>query len=88
MIKHCNTVYIFYVLLIVHLISIFVNNQLDAHFFLICVYSNSLHVSSNQVLIIRRVNCINKTSGTHSMSLYVGGRVVCIPAYHTATYIH
>jgi len=27
------------------------------------VYSNSLYVSSNQVLIIRRVNCINTTSG-------------------------
>jgi len=27
------------------------------------VYSNSLHVSSNQVLIIRRVNFINTTSG-------------------------
>ena len=28
---------------------------------LIFVYSNSLHVSSNQVLIIRRINCINTT---------------------------
>ena len=31
--------------------------------FLIFVYSNSLHVSSIQVLIIRRVNCINAKSG-------------------------
>ena len=31
--------------------------------FLIFVCSSSLHVSSNQVLIIRRVNCINTTSG-------------------------
>ena len=46
------------------LILIFVNNQLDAQFFfLIFVYSSSLHVSSNQVLIIRTVNCINTTSG-------------------------
>jgi len=45
-------------------VSVFVNNQLDAQFsFHIFVYSNSLHVSSNQVLIIRRVNCINMTSG-------------------------
>ena len=38
-------------------------------FFLTFVYSSSLHVSSNQVLIIRRVSCINKTSGIcHCMS--------------------
>ena len=42
--------------------------------FLIFVYSNSLHVSSNQVLIIRKVNCISTTSGTCQ---YVGDRVVC-----------
>ena len=42
-----------------NLITIFVNNQIDAQFF----YSNSLQVSNNQVLIIRRVNCINTTSG-------------------------
>ena len=54
----------FCVLLTVHLITISVNNQLDAQFFfLIFVYSISLHVSSNHVLIIRRVNCINTTSG-------------------------
>ena len=54
----------FYVLLAVHLITVFVNKQLDAQFFfLLFVYSNSLHVSSNQVLIIRRVNCINTISG-------------------------
>jgi len=50
-------------------LTIFVNNQLEAQlFFLIFVYSNSLHVSSNQVLIIRRVNCINTNSGIcHAM---------------------
>jgi hypothetical protein len=40
----------------VHFIEILVNNQLDAQFFfLIFVYSSSLHVSSNHVLIIMRV---------------------------------
>jgi hypothetical protein len=29
----------------------------------LCIYFNSLHVSSNLVLIIRRINCINTTSG-------------------------
>jgi hypothetical protein len=38
--------------------SVPVNNQLDAHFFF-RIYSNSLHVSSPPVLIIRRINCIN-----------------------------
>ena len=38
------------------------------------IYSNPLHVSSTPVLIIRRINCINTTSG---MSLYVGDRLVC-----------
>jgi hypothetical protein len=49
-----------------------VNNQLDAQFLFPYVYFNSLHVSSNLVLIIRRINCINTTSGMcHS------GRLVC-----------
>jgi len=46
-------------------ISIFVNKQLDAKVFFISVYSNSLHVSNKQVFIIRRVNCINTTSGVY-----------------------
>ena len=46
-----------------HLTKNIINNQLDAKFFFYIVYSNSLHVSSNQVLIIRRVSCINTTSG-------------------------
>jgi len=42
---------------------VLVNNQLDAQlFFFTFVYSNSLHVSSNQVLI-RRVKRTNTTSG-------------------------
>ena len=36
------------------------------------IYSNSLHVSNNLVLIIRRVICINTTSGIcHSVSVTV-----------------
>ena len=56
-----------------HHITVLVNNQLDAQFFfLILVYYNSLHVSSNRVLIIRRVNCINTTSGIcHSIQVTV-----------------
>jgi len=38
----------------------------------LCVYFNSLHVSSNLVLIIRRINCISTTSGIcHSVSVTV-----------------
>ena len=38
----------------------------------ICIYFNSLHVPSNLVLIIRRINCINTTSGIcHSVSVTV-----------------
>jgi len=44
------------------------NDQLDAQFFFEYVYFSSLHVSSIQVLIIRRFNCINTIFGTcHSM---------------------
>ena len=38
----------------------------------LCIYFNSLHVSSNPVLIIRRINCISTTSGIcHSMSVII-----------------
>jgi hypothetical protein len=58
----------FYVLLTVHLGIILVNSQLDAQFFFVYVYFNSLHVSSTLTLIIRGINCINTTSGIcHSM---------------------
>jgi hypothetical protein len=50
---------------------IVVNDQLDAQLFSIYLFS-SLHVSSNLVLIIRRTNCINTTSGIyHSLSVTV-----------------
>jgi len=42
---------------------IFVNNQLEAQFFIMYVYFYSLHVSGSQVPIIRRINCINTTVG-------------------------
>jgi len=57
----------FYVLLTVHLGIIFVNNQLEAQFF-IYVYFYSIHVSGSHVPIIMRINCINTTSGVcHSV---------------------
>jgi hypothetical protein len=58
----------FYVLLTVHLGIILFNNQLDAQFFFEYGYFNPLHVSSIQVLIIRRFTFINTISGIcHSM---------------------
>ena len=45
------------------LFLISVNNQLDAQFFFMYVYFYSLHVSGSHVSIIRRINCINTTSG-------------------------
>jgi hypothetical protein len=59
-IKHTE---VFCVLLIVHLGIIFVNHQLDAQFFFMYVYFYSLHASGSHVPIIRRINCINMTSG-------------------------
>jgi len=44
-------------------IQIFVNNQLDAQFFFVYVYFYSLHVLGSHMPIIRRINCINTTSG-------------------------
>jgi len=61
--KHKKKTYIIYVLLTVHLDIIFVNNQPDAQFFFMYVYFYSLHVSGSHVSIIRRINCINTTSG-------------------------
>ena len=55
--------YSFYVLLTVHLGIILVNNRLDAKSFSVYVYFGNLHVTGNHVHIIRRINCINTTSG-------------------------
>ena len=53
----------------------------------LCVYFNSLHVSSNFVLIIRRIDCINKTSGIcHCVSVTVscaGRKCTFRPAHET-----
>jgi len=43
-------------------LQILANNQLDALFH-VFIYFTSLHVSSITVLIIRRSNCINTSSG-------------------------
>jgi len=53
----------FYILLTVRLGIIFANNQHDAQFFFMYVYFYSLHVSGSHVPIIRRISCINMTSG-------------------------
>ena len=67
-----RNVSVFYVLLTVHLGIILVNNQFDAEFFSVYVYFDTLHVSSNRVLIIRRINFINTTSGICQMYWYNG----------------
>jgi len=59
----------FYVLLTVHLGSSLVNNQLNAQYFFVYIYSNFLHVSNTPLLIIRRISCSITTS--------VGDRLVC-----------
>jgi len=42
------------------------------HNYFLYIYLNSLHVSSNPVLIIRRINCINTSSGVcQSLSVTV-----------------
>jgi hypothetical protein len=81
----------FDILVTVHLCSIPKNNQLDAQFLLyMFIYLDSLRVSSNPVLIIRRVNCINTTSGIrHSVSVtfrYAGREGTSRLAYRTVTY--
>jgi hypothetical protein len=50
--------------------DIFVNNQLDAQLFFMYVYFYSLHVWGSHVPIIRRINCINTTSGMRYVALY------------------
>jgi hypothetical protein len=42
---------------------VFVNNQFEGQFFFMYIYFYSLHVSDSYVSIIRRINCINTTSG-------------------------
>jgi hypothetical protein len=61
-----NSVHIFYISLTMHLVIIFVNNKLDAPFD-VFIYFTYLYVSSITVLIIRRSNCINTSSGMISL---------------------
>ena len=69
-----------------HLVVIIFNDQRDVQFFLAYVSFNYLHVSSIQVLIIRRFNCIITISSIcHSDRLVCRfGRSVqtCIPDDH------
>jgi hypothetical protein len=63
----CRSAYFFGLTL-----RILVNDQLDAQFFFLIFYFNPLHVSSNLVLIIRKINCINTTSSIcHSLQVTV-----------------
>jgi len=78
----------FYVPLTVHLGMIFVNNQLDAQFFMY-VYIYSLHILGSHVPIIRRIivsmwyqvyiTPCRWPSGTHTS---VDDSLVCIPVGH------
>jgi hypothetical protein len=43
--------------------AIFLNNQPETQFFFMYVYFYSTHVSGSHAPIIRRINCINTTSG-------------------------
>jgi hypothetical protein len=56
----------FYILLTVHIGTIGGNNQQDA-LFNVYIYFTSLHVPSNPVLIIRRINCINTSSAWYAV---------------------
>jgi len=54
----------FYALLTVHLGIVLVNNKLDTQFFFLYVYFYYIHIWSNPVLFIKRINYINTTSVT------------------------
>ena len=59
-------------------VIILVNNQLDSQFFFMYVYFCSLHVSGSHVPIIRRISCINTTSGIcHSVQMTVWCAGLC-----------
>ena len=66
-------------------LQIIPNNQLDACFH-VFIYFISLHVSSITVLIIRRSNCINTSSGMISMCKWLLGMSVRRLAYQAVTY--
>ena len=66
--------------------SVLVNNQLDARFFFVYVYYNSLHVSSTHVLIIRRI-----ISTRHlvyvTLCRWLSGMQVCVPVTYIEWHI-
>ena len=64
----------FDVLLTVQLSTTLANNQLDAQFLYFII--SPLHVSSNVVLIIRRSNLINTTSGIVTLCKWPSGAQV------------
>ena len=49
---------------------LYITNLMHSSFF-VYVYSNSLHVSSTLVLIIRRIDCINTSNVCHSIQVTV-----------------
>jgi len=80
----------FYILLTVHLVMILGKWPTWRTIpFYVFIYFSSLHVSSNLVLIIRRINCINTTSGIcHSVSVTVscaGRKGNFRPSHETVT---
>jgi hypothetical protein len=61
-----------YILLTAHLVMILGKWPTWRTILFLCIYSNSLHVSSNLVLIIRIINCINTAPGIcHCVSVTV-----------------
>ena len=65
-------------------LRILANNQLDALFH-VFIYLISLHVSSITVLIIRRSNCINTSSGMISLCKWLLGMPVYLHTKHPFT---
>jgi len=63
---------------------ILVNDQIEAQFFFrICLFQISLHVSSTYVIIIRRINYINMTSGIYTtLCKWPSGMRTCILEGH------
>jgi len=65
--------------------DIFVNNQLDAQLFFMYVYFYILHVSVNNVPIIRRINCTNTTAEGLSGPINAGNFLTSCKVYWLAS---
>ena len=72
----------FYIFYTVHLHIALVDNQLDAQFLPWYVCLNPLHVSSNYVLILRRTNCMNTTSGIITLKISEWSKITKITRIH------